>query len=88
MEKKIEIVEVDSKKSRLTVTPLRVTIKLSKYSTKEEQEHLKNLSILVAKNLGEVKHSWRGKFNERGIHMTTEYGGKEFFNKDGIIDNQ
>jgi hypothetical protein len=86
MEKNTEIVEVESKKSRLTVTPSRVTIKLSKHTPREEQERLRDLGLRVASNLGEVKHSWRGSFNERGIQMSTEYGDKAFFNSDGSRD--
>lgn len=82
----IEIFEVDSKKSKLTVTPTRVTIKLSDKITQEEKEQIKEFGLKVANTMGEVKHSWRGRFNERGILMSTDYGKKAFFNHDGSFE--
>ena len=86
MEKNIQIVEVDSKRSKLTVTPTRITIKLSNKITQEEKENLEEFGLKVANIMGEVKHSWRGRFNERGILMSTEYGKKCFFNPDGSFE--
>jgi hypothetical protein len=86
MEKNIQIVEVDSKRSKLTVTPTRITIKLSNKITQEEKENLEEFGLKVANIMGEVKQSWRGRFNERGILMSTEHGKKCFFNPDGSFE--
>ena len=67
--KNIEIIDVDNKTSRLTITPDRVTIKLKNDLSPEEKNKLVKFSLKVNEEMGQIKNSWRGRFQEFGITL-------------------
>jgi hypothetical protein len=77
--KTFEIFKNDTKKSRLTVTPTRITIKLDKTLSDDKQQNLIDFGYSVAKELEGLPNSWRGCFNERGIYMNNGHGNNIFF---------
>jgi hypothetical protein len=69
------ILKDDSKKSRLTVTPTRITLKVPSTLSEAEIEALKNASLAIYEELKPTQ-SWRGEFRIHGIVLATE-GKKE-----------
>lgn len=57
----LEIVESANNHHRLTITPSRVTLKILPTADEAERDFLITFANFVAKTMGEVKQSWRGK---------------------------
>ena len=61
---------------RLTVTPTRVTLKLTNNLTSEETIFYKNLGVKISEELLPVNNSWRGKLNKGGVVLMSLDNGK------------
>lgn len=77
-EKKFEIVPAQGK-TRLTITPERITLKVKESLSEAEIEKLKTLAISASDRLGEIKTTWRGSPNVRGVFMKTEHNAAGHF---------
>jgi hypothetical protein len=62
MEQKLELVNVDVKIPRLTVTPERVTIKFPIGYSANDRENIINFSTRIVNEMQPVEKSWRGRF--------------------------
>lgn len=67
--KKIEIIDVYSNRSRLTVTPDRVTIKLKNDLSQEEKDKLVKFSLQINEKMTPTDKSWRGRFQDFSIKL-------------------